>query len=148
MTEPAQRYAEDLTAGTTIELGEYLITYDEIVAFAEKWDPQPFHVDHRAATAGFFGEIIASGIQTVGVFQRLAVLAAFNEWQVIAGRSLRDVQFRSPVRPGMTLRGEVTITSIESTRPDRSLVTMTGRITHAGNEMMSMVFDVYVRRRP
>lgn len=143
-----QRYAEDLTAGTTYELGEYLVSHDEIVEFAQQWDPQSFHIDDEAASSSVFGGVIASGIQTIGVFQRLAVLAVFNDWAMVAGRSMRDIQFRAPVRPGMTLRGRLTIEGIQSTRPDRSLVTMTGRIVHEEREILVLSFDTYVHRRP
>ena len=102
MAEPL--YAEDLVVGSVHGLGTYQVTLQEILDFAEKWDPQVFHVDRAAAEAGFFGEIIASGVHTVAIFQRLAVRGAYRHWSVIAGRRV-SAEFPAPVRPGRTLVG-------------------------------------------
>ncbi len=34
---------EDMVVGTTTEIGKHTFTREEIVEFAEKFDPQPFH---------------------------------------------------------------------------------------------------------
>jgi acyl dehydratase len=93
-----------------------MLTRAELIAFAERWDPQDFHVDPVAAGAGSFGDVIASGEQTLAIFQRLSVLAAEADWAVIAGTRLLDVRFLRPVRPDSTLSGGV---RVERTRHDR-----------------------------
>jgi len=55
------RYFEDIKVGTTRAFGEYHVTKEEIVEFAEQYDPQPFHTDEDAATESAFGELVASG---------------------------------------------------------------------------------------
>lgn len=124
-------YAEDLVEGHTYELGSYTVTRDEILSFAGQWDPQAFHTDDDVAAAGFFGEVIASGIHTLAVFQRLSVLGAYNNWPVIAGRKSRDVQFRSPVRAGLELFGTLTVLEVTHTKPDRALVVTQGVLSSA-----------------
>ena len=52
------------------------MSHEEIVDFASRWDPQPFHVDDEWARDGVFGEVIASGVHSFAIFQRLAVLGA------------------------------------------------------------------------
>jgi acyl dehydratase len=141
-------YAEQLPLLTDIELGEFALTHDDIVRFATDWDPQAFHVDDEAAGAGFFGEVIASGLQTMGVLQRLAVLNAYRHWHIIAGRAIRDVQLTLAVRAGMQLRGTLRITAITHVDERRSLVTKIGRLTHEGRPVLSMETDAYVRRLP
>ncbi|MET0822365.1 MAG: MaoC/PaaZ C-terminal domain-containing protein [Aeromicrobium sp.] len=143
-----QLYADDLPIGEVIDLGKQSLTHDDIVSFAEQWDPQAFHVDDVAARAGFFGEVIASGLQTMGVLQRLAVLGAFHRWHIIAGRSIRDVQLTLAVRAGMQLHGTIEITAAAPVDISRSLVTLIGRLDHEGQPVLRMETDTYVRRRP
>ena len=57
-------YFEDFHPGQEIDLGERLVTEEEIVAFARDFDPQPFHVDHEAGAASIYGTVIASGWHT------------------------------------------------------------------------------------
>ncbi|MBA4026548.1 MAG: dehydratase [Gordonia sp.] len=141
-------YAEDLVEGHTYELGSYVVTRDEILSFAGQWDPQDFHTDDAAAAKGFFGEVIASGIHTLAVFQRLSVLGAYNRWAVIAGRTLRDVQFRSPVRSDSELSATMSVTTVLLQRPDRALVVTTGQLASAHALVLDAEFEMYVRRRP
>ncbi|MFV2179675.1 hypothetical protein ACFHW3_42010, partial [Actinomadura sp. LOL_011] len=65
-------YAEDLTVGQTFDLGEHQLTEDDIVSFAERFDPLDFHIDPHLATASPLGILCASGVHTQAVMQRLS----------------------------------------------------------------------------
>ncbi len=145
MAEPL--YAEDLVVGSVHDLGTYQVTLQEILDFAEQWDPQIFHVDVQAANAGFFGEIIASGVHTVAIAQRLAVRGAYRHWSVIAGRRV-SAEFPKPVRPGDTVAGSLTVERVTPTGPGRSLVVTRGRLTTDGETVLDTTVEAYVRRRP
>ena len=80
-------YAEDLTEGQTFKLGTYAIGEAEILAFAAKYDPVPIHTDRAAAAAGPFGGLIASGFNTMAIYQRLVVEAIWSKVAGIVGRS-------------------------------------------------------------
>src|SRR3954454_15477322 len=67
------RHWEDFTVGETTELGEVEVTRDDIVEFAKRFDPQPFHVDDEAAASGPYGGLIASGWHTASLFMGLFV---------------------------------------------------------------------------
>ena len=54
-------FFEDLVIGTRLDLGTHTFTQDEIVGFAERYDPQPFHLDDAAAALSHFGRLAASG---------------------------------------------------------------------------------------
>ena len=60
-------YYEDIEVGKTVNVGEYEITKDEVVEFASKWDPLPFHVDEKAAEASIYGGFIASGSHVIAI---------------------------------------------------------------------------------
>ncbi len=142
-------YAEDLKVGLSISLGSYQTTHSEIIAFAEQWDPQPFHIDDAAAAQGHFGEVIASGVHTLAIFQRLAVLGAYRSWAIIAGRTIQEVQLTSPVRAGTRLHGTLSILEIEVSRHDRALVTKGGSLVQDnGDPVLTLQLQAYVRRRP
>lgn len=147
MTSPLL-YAEDLPVGVVLDLGAHELTTAELLAFAEQWDPQGFHVDLETAREGPFGEVIASGVHTLAVFQRLSVLVALGRWAVIAGRRIREVRFLAPALPG-TLRASLVVESVTWNRPDRSLVVTSGRVVSGdGTVVMTATFESYVRNRP
>jgi acyl dehydratase len=143
------RYAEDLRVGETTPLGSFLLTRPELIAFAERWDPQDFHIDPVAAAAGRFGDVIASGVQTLAIFQRLSVLAAEADWAVIAGTRLLDVRFPRPVRPHSTLSGGVRVDSVEFDRErGRALVVKGGWLHDDDGRVLEIRSEALVRCRP
>lgn len=147
--DTALTYGADLRPGAHYDLGSYTLSEQESVAFAEAWDPQVFHVDKAAAADGAYGGLIASGVQTLGIYQRLAVLAVFRRWSVIAGRGLRDVRFLRPLRPGDTLRGVMTLDAVTPDDRGRALVTSTSVLTNQnGRRVLQLIADVYVRMAP
>ena len=68
-----ERYFEDYVPGETAEFGDYLVTEQEIVDFARRYDPQPFHTDPEAAAKTIYGGLIASGWMTGGILMRMLV---------------------------------------------------------------------------
>lgn len=144
-----QEYGADLAVGRRYELGTYTFTEDEIVDFAEQWDPQSFHVDREAAAQGYFGEVIASGIHTLGAFQRLCVQQLFSRWAVIAGRGMTDVEFRAPVRPGDRLTGSVEILALEADDRGRTSTRIRAHMHNQdGGQALALTMDVLLHTRP
>ncbi|MFT3660183.1 MAG: MaoC/PaaZ C-terminal domain-containing protein [Gordonia sp. (in: high G+C Gram-positive bacteria)] len=136
---------KDLITGTTYTFGEYALTLDDVLSFAERWDPQYFHTDEAAAARGLFGGVIASGIQTIAVMQRLTVDAVYRQWRVIAGRDLREVVFVRPVRPGDVLTGWARIDEVRlDERRGRADVVLTSALTVDGESVLTAVADVVV----
>jgi acyl dehydratase len=141
-------YAEDLKRGMAVPLGSWRVTAEGIVAFAAEWDPQPFHLSEEAAASTPFGGIIASGVHTQAIFQRLAVARFFSRVAVIAGRGMRDMRLLKPVRPGTTLSGELIVQEIALRENGRALVTLRGTLIDQEDDVVySMVGDLVVARR-
>ena len=113
--------AEQIPIGVERKIGSHTVTEDEVLAFGRDWDPQYFHVDAAAAEESDFGGLIASGIHTLAVFQRLSVETVLSGFDIIAGKQLRSVRFLRPVRPGDTLTGSMRVEEIEPAeeRPSR-----------------------------
>ncbi|UTT51106.1 MULTISPECIES: MaoC/PaaZ C-terminal domain-containing protein [Rhodococcus] len=142
------KYAEDLTIGHDFSLGSHTVTEAELVDFATRWDRQWFHIDKQAAGHGPFGGLIASGLHTLAILQRLTVESAGRHWATIAGRGIRDVRFRSPVRPGDVLTGNVVISDIVFDNRGRALVTTDCRVVNGeGQVVLTVLIDAYLHAR-
>ncbi len=112
------RHFEDFRVGETSVLGSHTITEVEIIAFAKKYDPQPFHTDPAAARATIFGGLIASGWHTCAILMRLSVEAAQREEEAATGSpGIDSCRWLKPVRPGDTLTAR---TEVLETWPSRS----------------------------
>lgn len=118
------KFYEDLDVGEAEEFGEYTVTRDEIVEFAEKYDPQPFHLDEAAAEESVFGELVASGWQTAAITMRLTVDGQ-DDVATLAGVGVDDMRWHAPVKPGDTLRlrTEIVDKRPSESRDDRGYVT-------------------------
>jgi len=142
-------YAEDLTEGQTFQLGSYTISEAEILDFAGKYDPVAIHTDPEAAAAGPFGGLIASGFNTIAIYQRLVVEAIWTKVAGIVGRSL-EIRLPSPVRPGATLTGQSQIQRI-TLRPERRdgvVIFRTELINDERRPVLVVVVDALIHMRP
>ena len=124
-TPIGDRWFEDYIAGATHEFGPISVDEAEIVAFAEKFDPQTMHVDPVRAAQGAFGGLIASGWHTAGLMMRLVVDNYLSSVASIASPGIDELRWIAPVRPGDELRIRISIveTRLSRSKPDRGLVT-------------------------
>ncbi len=125
MAVPApQRYFEDYTAGEVLEFGDTLVTEPEIVEFATRYDPQPFHVDADAARASIYGGLIASGWMTAALTMRMLVEHYISRVASMGSPGIDELRWLRPVRPGDRLEVRCTVleTRRSQTKPDRGAV--------------------------
>jgi acyl dehydratase len=117
-------YLEDLTPGRVIDLGLVEVSEDEIVDFAVRFDPQPFHIDPAAGAASHFGGLIASGWHTCSLFMRLLYDGMIADADSLGSPGMDEIRWPAPVRPGDTLRATFTVTEARpsSSKPDRGVV--------------------------
>jgi acyl dehydratase len=118
-----ERWFEDYTPGLTFEFGAERVTEDEVIAFARRYDPQPFHLDAEAAARGPFGGLAASGWHTGSLMMRMLVEHHLSPAS-LGSPGLDELRWVQPVRPGDTLSVRVTVLEARRsrTRPDRGLV--------------------------
>jgi acyl dehydratase len=144
------RYWEDFAVGETTDVGTVEVTRDEIVEFAERYDPQPFHVDEAAADDGPYGGLIASGWHTAALFMGLFVRTILLDAASMGSPGVEELRWTAPVRPGDRLTGRVTVTAVEpsSKRPDRGTVFTTSEVLNQdGTTVMTMKARGFFRRR-
>jgi acyl dehydratase len=97
-------YFEDFVVGATFETQGLTITAAEMIDFAEKFDPQPMHIDPVAAEE-VTGGLIASGWHTASLTMRMLVIGRqYTPAPGAVGLGFSHLKWRKPVRPGDTLR--------------------------------------------
>ena len=115
-------YLEDLSAGDRFESESYEITDENIVAFAEHYDPQPFHLSDESAQDSFFESLAASGWQVGSITMRLIAKSLPIASGVIGGGV--TLRWLTPTRPGDVLHVETEILEVipSKSKPDRGVV--------------------------
>lgn len=108
---------EDFRAGQVLTAGPRTITAREIVEFASRYDPQPFHADPARAQASRWRGLIASGWHTCSIAMELMVGAVLHDSCSIGSPGLDELRWPNPVRPGDELRLQV---EVLEARPSRS----------------------------
>ena len=119
-------FFEDFHLGQRFETAAITVSEAEIVAFAERFDPQYFHRDPAAAADGPFHGLIASGFHTLslsfGLFFRLEIVERAN----LGSPGMEEVRWLWPLRPGDTIHATAEVTGLKASQSklDRGVVTM------------------------
>jgi acyl dehydratase len=118
------RYFEDYIPGAVHEFGSIVAEESEMIAFARRFDPQPFHVDPEAAKKSIFGGLIASGWYTSALMMRLYVDHYLSHVASLSSPGVDQLRWLKPVRPGDVISLRITITETKRSRskPDRGIV--------------------------
>jgi len=123
------RYLEDYVKGDIHRLGSIAVEKDEVIAFAQRFDPQSFHVNQQAARLTPFGGIIAS----------------------LGSPGIDELRWLKPVRPGDTLSARVIVLEAvrSKSKPDRGAITSLIEVSNqAGEVVMTFKCVNIIRRRP
>ena len=104
------QYFEDIPVGQKHAFGSYAVTREEVLEFAEKYDPQPFHLDDAAAARTHFGRLSASGWHTCAMTMAMLVenLKLRNQ-AGLGSPGVDELRWLKPVYPGDTLRVETEV---------------------------------------
>lgn len=136
-----ERFFEDFSPGEVIEFGDYLITEEEILEYARRYDPQPFHVDRKAAAESIFGGLIASGWMTGSIMMRLLVEHFISPISGMGSPGVDEVRWPKPVRAGDRLRVRITTIEVKrsQSKPDRGIIQVQQEmINQHGDTVMSL----------
>ncbi len=130
------KFSEDYKVGDSFELGQFEVTRKEVVEFAQKYDPFPFHIDDEAAKATVFGGIISSGWLTALVWLRLMHSHFLSYETVLGSPGHEEMVWPTPVRPGDRLSGFVEIkeSRVSKSKPELGFVRYTAKLTNQENE--------------
>lgn len=145
-------YLEDLVVGAETDFGSYEVTREEVLEFARKYDPQPFHLSDEEAAKTHFGRIAASGWHTAAMV--MAVIARHvvqHEQAGLGSPGIDELRWKKPVYPGDTLRvrGRILEVTPSRSRPDMGSFRTETKVTNQhGDVVMSFTSIVLMRRKP
>ncbi|MBP1684545.1 MAG: acyl dehydratase [Deltaproteobacteria bacterium] len=145
-------YFEDVEVGMVARSGGYTVTREEIIEFAQRWDPWELHLDDRAGVARGFGGVIASGAHSAAILALLYQRAREKEipYATVAGLGA-EIRLTKPVRPGDTLRyrGEVIEKRPSARNPQVGVIKTRSQLLNQRDEVVyDSVFATLVQRRP
>jgi acyl dehydratase len=145
-------YFEDLQVGVEREFGTYKVTREEVIAFAQKYDPQPFHLSDEAAAKTHFGRLAASGWHTAAMTMAVIARKVMSEKQAGLGSpGIDELRWRKPVYPGDTLHvfGKILEKTPSRSRPEIGSFRAQNTVKNQnGDVVMSFISIVLIRRRP
>jgi acyl dehydratase len=133
-----QRWFEDYAVGEVFEFGDRPVTLNEIVTFATRYDPQPFHTDAVAAADSSFGGLVASGWMTCAVLMREMCDHFISPLSAMGSPGVDALRWLKPVRPGDRLHVRVTVVEVtpSQSKPDRGVVTLLQEVINQANEVV------------
>ena len=146
------QYFEDLEVGAETYFGSYAVTREEVLEFARKYDPQPFHLSDEEAAKTHFGRIAASGWHTCAM--TMAVLARYvveHRQAGLGSPGIDQLRWRRPVYPGDTLHVRSTIVekTLSRSKPEMGSFRSDMAVTNQDDQpVMTFTSIVLIRRRP
>jgi len=146
------QYFEDIEVGRTASFGSYAVTREEVMDFAAKYDPQPFHLSDEAAAQTHFGRLSASGWHTCAMVMSMVVANLKENQQAGLGSpGIDELKWIKPVYPGDILRCETEILEkrVSASRPEMGIFKSRMRVFNQDDVMvMTFVSNGLVATRP
>ncbi|MES2936949.1 MAG: MaoC/PaaZ C-terminal domain-containing protein [Pseudomonadota bacterium] len=145
-------YADDYSKGDILALGSCSLAAAEIIEFATRYDPQPYHLSQQAGEHSSFGGLIASGWQIASAWMGLYVRTLLPGAKVDGSPGVDELRWYAPVRPGDVLVGAVEVLELVPNPFRKSIVTIKkkGSLTLEGADkpLMTLVLHSRFQRRP
>lgn len=146
------QYFEDIEVGRKASFGHYEVTREEVIAFAQRYDPQPFHLSDEAAAETHFGRLSASGWHTCAMTMAMVVENMKASKQAGLGSpGLDQLRWLKPVYPGDTLRCETEILEKRTSQSRPEMGIFQSRMTvfnQKDQPVMTFVSTGLIRTRP
>ncbi|HJT82544.1 MAG TPA: MaoC family dehydratase [Chthoniobacterales bacterium] len=147
--EMKELYFDDLQTGQKFQSDTFEVPAKEIIEFAEKFDPQKFHLNAKSAERSIFKGLVASGWHTAAITMRLFV-KTLNFADGAIGLGVDELRWPHAVRPGDVLRVETEIleTRISRSRPNVGVIRLRNTTLNQKDEVVqTMTANALVPRR-
>jgi acyl dehydratase len=144
------QYFEDYAVGQVYHTGRHRIDKEQIIAFAQQYDPQYYHLDEEAAKNSPFKGLAASGWHTAAITMRLMVDGEFKPAGGILGVGFDQLNWLKAVRPGDELRvkSEVLELRPSKSRNDRGMIRVQNTTLNQNDEaVQNFIANLIVPRR-
>ena len=143
-------YYEDINDTYKVSLGEYLVTKETILDFANQWDPMLFHTDEEFAKSSPHGGLIAPGTLLMAIRIRLLHSGGINR-RVLASVGFENVRFVKPAYVGdrLNLNVELKDKRISKSRPEYGIAKYYMELVNqTGDKVLTMMDTVMIERNP
>ena len=150
-TSMTSRFHDDFTPGQHFTTPGVTLTEADIIDFAWRYDPQPFHLDVTAAANSPYGGLIASGFQSLALCFRLFIQSGLLAESSMGSPGIDELRWLLPVRPGDTLHGRVEVLEVRPSRskPDRGIARFKYQaVNQRGETVLSFIVNHLLRCRP
>jgi len=145
-------YYEDIQVGAVTEYGSYEVTREEMIDFASKYDPQPFHLSDEAASQTHFGRLSASGWHTCAMANGVIARNVIKQKRASLGSpGVDDLRWLKPVFSGdkLSVSGEILEKRPLESRPTIGIFKARATVTNQNDEVvLYFVANILIRRRP
>lgn len=143
-------YFEDYRVGDEYKTVTYTVGKEEIIEFAKKWDPQPFHIDETAAAASIFGGLTACSAHIFALY-----CITSQQWQLgveqqaLASLGFDEMRMHMPVYAGDTLycNNKVEMVRASKSKPDRGIVATRCELVNQREEVVYSILSTYLMKR-
>ncbi len=146
------KYFDDIEVGDEAVFGHYDVTREEVLEFARRYDPQPFHLSDEAAAKTHFGRLAASGWHTCAMTMAVIARRVVDDEQAGLGSpGVDELRWLKPVYPGdrLTVRGSIVEKIPSRSKPHIGVIrTKTTVSNQDGVDVMSFTSIVMMQRRP
>lgn len=144
------RFLDDLTPGQRFTSPGLTLTEAEIIDFAWRYDPQPFHLDANAAANSPYGGLIASGFQSLAICFRLFIQSGVLAESSLGSPGIDELRWLAPVRPGDTLHSEIEVLEVRpsNSKPDRGIARLKYQaVNQRGEAVLGFIVNHLLRRK-
>ncbi len=143
------RYLDDLTPGQRFTSPGLTLSEAEIIDFAWRYDPQPFHLDAHAAADSPYGGLIASGFQSLAICFRLFIQSGILAESSMGSPGIDELRWLAPVRPGDTLHSEIEVLEVRpsASKPDRGIARLRYLAVNQRHEAVLSFIVLHLLRR-
>lgn len=144
-------FADDFSVGQKFDLGHYCVSAGEIIEFAAKYDPQPYHLTEEDGKRSLFRGLVASGWHSAAIWMRLYVDTMLKGASVEGSPGVDELRWRMPVRPNDTLVGSVEIVNLQPNAFRQDVVTIfkKGELRRVGDAqpVVSLILQSRYKKR-
>jgi acyl dehydratase len=142
-------YFEDLSVGEKIKIGPISVSEEEIIEFAKKYDPQPFHIDKDKAKDSLFGGLCASGWHTCSLYMRMLYDGLLINLASLGSPGMNHIRWIKPLFPNETINGELKIISKTPSKSKPSIGSMVidSRVFNSDNELIMTLQSISIIKK-
>ena len=136
MSSAPEFFFEDFPVGQALDYGSYHVTAEEIVSFAREFDPQPFHVDEKAAKASMLGGLCASGWHVCAIVMRMMVDGYFGRTASMGSTGIDEMKWLKPVFAGdrLSCRRTTLAARVSAKRAEMGILKMQWELFDANSQ--------------